>query len=422
MKLTAVELFAGVGGFRVGLNHVKEFDKKTGLAIEQGDWEFVWANQWEPATKMQPAFDCYQTRFGENVKAHSNLDINEVDKSTIPNHSLLVGGFPCQDYSVARTISNELGIQGKKGVLWWDIVDTIFSKRPPFVLLENVDRLLKSPASERGRDFAVMLKTLDEFGYIVHWRMINAGDYSMPQRRRRVFIFAVAKDTKHGRWISAHEDKEKYLIEDGFFNDLFPIKKPAKVEYKDLACYKDAVEISEKFDQGKFLTSGVFMDNKVINFDIVPVEEELYTLGKIINQANKFQGLNLEKYIIDEDKLEKWEYLKGGKKIPRKRPDGTDYFYAEGNMSCPDVLELPARTMLTSESTANRSSHIVKDTKTGKLRTITAVEAEAIQMFPHDWTNTGMSERQRYFMMGNALVTGVISRLEPKLKRIIEEE
>ncbi len=422
MELTAVELFAGVGGFRVGLNHVNEFDKKTGRAIEKGDWSFVWANQWEPSTKMQPAFDCYQTRFGNNPLAHSNLDINQVDKTTIPDHSLLVGGFPCQDYSVARTISNELGIQGKKGVLWWDIVDTIFHKRPPFVLLENVDRLLKSPANKRGRDYAVMLKTLDDLGYIVQWRMINAGDYAMPQRRRRVFIFAASKDTKYGQWINELENKEKYLIEDGFFNDIFPIKSPTNIEHKTLEPYKDAVDTSEKFDQGKFLTSGIFIDNEIINFDAEPIQEELYTLGDIISQANKYQGLDLEKHIIDEEKLDKWEYLKGGKRIPRKKTDGSEYFYTEGNMSCPDVLDLPARTMLTSESTANRSSHIVKDTKTGKLRTITQVEAESLQMFPYDWTNTGMSDRQRYFMMGNALVTGIISRLEPKLKRIIEKE
>src|SRR5699024_292884 len=134
---------------------------------------------------------------GKDESKHSNVDINKVDKSEIPDHNLLVGGFPCQDYSVARTISNELGIKGKKGVLWWDIVDIAYKKSPSFILLENVDRLLKSPANQRGRDFAIMLKTLDELGYIVQWRMINAGEYGMPQRRRRVFIFAAKKSTKY---------------------------------------------------------------------------------------------------------------------------------------------------------------------------------------------------------------------------------
>lgn len=424
MKLTVAELFAGVGGFRVGLNYIEKFNKNTGLAIENGDWDFVWANQWEPSTKIQPAFDCYEKRFGNSN--NSNVDINKVDKKEIPNHNLLVGGFPCQDYSVARTLSTEMGIKGKKGVLWWDIVDVLLEKRPPFVLLENVDRLLKSPANKRGRDFAVMLKTLENLGYIVQWRMINAGDYGMPQRRRRVFIFASLKGTKYVDNLTNLNDSDlkDYLKSDGFFNDIFPIEKDDKliINTKTLDKYKDVVDISDNYSCGKFLTTGIFINGKIFNFDVTPIIEDYYTLGEVIKKANKYQGLDLEDYIIDEKNLEKWEYLKGGKRIPRKRPDGTEYFYTEGNMSFPDSLDLPARTMLTSESTVNRSSHIVEDFKTKKLRTITEVEAEALQMFPYDWTNTGMSKRQRYFMMGNALVTGIISRLEPKLKNIIKSE
>ncbi|MHC5099785.1 DNA cytosine methyltransferase, partial [Peptoniphilus genitalis] len=107
MKLTVAEQFAGVGGFRVGLNHIDSIDE-NGLAIENGDWKFVWANQFEPSTRMQPAFECYVKRFGE--EKNSNVDINKVDKKEIPDHSLLVGGFPCQDYSVARSLSKEMGI------------------------------------------------------------------------------------------------------------------------------------------------------------------------------------------------------------------------------------------------------------------------------------------------------------------------
>ena len=114
MKKTLVELFAGVGGFRCGLNHVELKDGKT---IENGNWKCLWANQWEPATKSQEAYDCYAMRFG--AKDVSNVDIFEVDKHEIPDHTLLVGGFPCQDYSVAQTLSSSKGIEGKKGVLWW---------------------------------------------------------------------------------------------------------------------------------------------------------------------------------------------------------------------------------------------------------------------------------------------------------------
>lgn len=217
MEKTVVELFAGVGGFRVGLNHIKEFDE-NGRAIEKGSWNFVWANQWEPSTKVQHAYDCYCKRFGE--KNHSNTDISLVNKAEIPIHSLLVGGFPCQDYSVARSLSGEKGIQGKKGVLFWEIAEILKQKKPPFVLLENVDRLLKSPSKQRGRDFGIMLRTFQDYGYNVEWRVINAADYGMPQRRRRVYIFAWSSDTRYNRRMAAL-NYEEVLFQRGLFAKKF---------------------------------------------------------------------------------------------------------------------------------------------------------------------------------------------------------
>ena len=173
-KCKVIELFAGVGGFRVGL--------------ERADADFykvVWANQWEPATKTQHAAMVYEKNFGEG--SISNIDINSVSVNDIPDHDMLVGGFPCQDYSVASTLSRSKGIEGKKGVLWWSIYNILKQKgdtRPAVLLLENVDRLLLSPASQRGRDFAIILECLNEMGYIAEWRVINAADYGMPQKRR----------------------------------------------------------------------------------------------------------------------------------------------------------------------------------------------------------------------------------------------
>lgn len=413
MKIDVVELFAGVGGFRVGLNKIEEFDKDTGLAVEKGNWNFVWANQWEPSTKSQHAYNCYTTRFGsENV---SNEDINKVDKTKIPNHDLLVGGFPCQDYSVARSKSNEKGIQGKKGVLWWDIAEVLKIKKPNFVLLENVDRLLKSPANQRGRDFAIMLNTFHELGYIVQWRMINAAEYSMPQRRRRVFIFASKKNTNYSKKIIANKNINDYLLKDGFFNDVFPIQKESVVlEEKNLSIYSDSVDITNNYDQGKFLTSGIYIKGKAYHFSVTEINESIYTLGKVLNQSKQYNG-NPHNYVLSSEDLIKWEWLRSSKRILRKKPDNTEYYYSEGKMSFPDSLDSPGRTMLTSESTTNRSSHAVYDSSINAIRKITEIEAELLQMFPPNWTNTGMPARQRYFMMGNALVTGILSRLEKKL-------
>lgn len=421
MDLTVVELFAGVGGFRVGLNAINRFDEQTGRAIENRNWKFLWANQWEPSTKSQPAFECYNRRFGSSE--NSNIDINKVDKSEIPNHNLLVGGFPCQDYSVARTLSKEKGIKGKKGVLWWDIKDVIETKKPAFVLLENVDRLLKSPASQRGRDFAIMLKTLDNLGYLVQWRVINAGEYSMPQKRRRTFILASRIDSEYSKNIRNKKNIEEYLINDGFFNELFPINKnEINIKTININSYKDILDVSDNYNEGKFENSGLMFDGIVKSFKVVEESTGTYPLKDILKKAKEFNPSDMSRYVINAERIKKWEYLKGQKKIPRVSANGKEYFYSEGQMNFPEDLNLPARTLLTSEGTDNRSSHAVYDQDLDKIRKITEVEAELIQMFPPNWTDTGMTSRQRYFMMGNALVTGIINRLEPKLRKIINNE
>lgn len=414
MEKTVVELFAGVGGFRCGLNNVELVNDKV---IEHGNWNFVWANQWEPSTKIQHAFDCYNKRFGES-KNHSNEDITKVDKKTIPNHTLLVGGFPCQDYSVARTLSSEKGIEGKKGVLWWDIAEILKVKKPPFVLLENVDRLLISPSKQRGRDFGIMLRTFADNGYAVEWRIINASDYGFAQKRRRVFIFAYRNSTNYFKKTKKQNFKN-IIFQDGIFAKAFPILN----EYdKESTCdiskkvYPDLVELSNNF-KGDFYNAGFMKDYMINSFKTKSITEPILPLKNIIEK----NGVD-DKFYISERFVEKLEYLKGSKRIRRFRPNGEPYFYSEGNMDFPDSLEKPARTMLTSESSVNRSSHIISDPITNKLRIITPIEAERINGFPDNWTNTGMPDKRRYFMMGNALVVGIIRRLNHYIEGIVDNE
>ncbi|WP_338938546.1 DNA (cytosine-5-)-methyltransferase [Fusobacterium nucleatum] len=414
MNLTVIELFAGVGGFRVGLNSITKIDSKN-KAIENGKWKFIWANQFEPSTKAQYAFDCYVTRFGkENT---SNEDINKVKKTLIPKHSLLVGGFPCQDYSVARTLSNEKGIEGKKGVLFWDIRDILVEKETPFVLLENVDRLLKSPSTKRGKDFAIMLKTFDELGYNVEWRVLNAARYSMPQKRKRVFIFAYKKVLNYSKNFS---ENDVNILNNNLFNKAFPVKNLEILKEVDLKKYKDVIDVSENYLGGKFLDTGIMINGKVFSSSINEISEPIFSLEQILEISSNFNK-TLDEFIVEDDKIEKWKYLKSAKKINRISKTGHEYTYSEGTMSFPENLKEPARTMLTSESDLNRSSHIIFDQNIKKYRTLTPIECELIQMFPVNWTDT-MPKKKRYFMMGNALVTGIIKRLEPKLREIIESE
>ena len=383
MEKSVVELFAGVGGFRCGFNHITFDGNKV---KENPNWNFVWANQWEPSTKTQAAYDCYIERFGENSCICE--DIGKVDKSIIPNHTLLVGGFPCQDYSVARSLSNEKGIEGKKGVLWWEIAEILETKQPPFVLLENVDRLLRSPSTQRGRDFGIMLRSFLDNGYAVEWRVINAAEYGFPQKRRRVFIFAYHNSTKYYQSMIKNS-AEQLVYSKGIFASNFPIK-------------------DTKLDKGKSDISSKSFE------DIVYISDEF-----------DFHFFNAGCMVDGIKKLEKWKFLKGSKRIERTKPNGEKYYFAEGQLSFPDKLDVPARTMLTSESTTNRSSHVVKDNVSGNLRTLTPVEAERIQMFPDNWTkieSKAMTERRRYFMMGNALVVGVIQKLGDYLSKIVDEE
>lgn len=412
MDLKVVELFAGVGGFRVGLNNIKDFNKETGLAIENNNWDFVWANQYEPQYKGQDAYNCYTTRFGN--KDVSNEDITKVDKNIIPEHSLLVGGFPCQDYSVARSLKDEQGIKGKKGVLFWDIRDTLIAKKTPFVLLENVDRILKSPLKQRGRDFAIILKTFDELGYYVFWRVINAAEYTMPQKRKRTFIFAVRKDTKYANKIINNNIKF-----DNILNKNFPCKIN-EINKFTLNDYKDILDTSDTYNNGKFLETGYMINGNIETAKLKEISQPIYPLKDIIKKANNYNN-NINNYIVKKDKLDKWKYLKSSKRIERINKQGKSYIYSEGEMSFPENLNKPARTLLTSEGSINRSSHIIYDENINDYRILTEIECELIQMFPINWTDT-MKSRKRYFVMGNALVTGIINKLEPDLKKIIKEE
>ena len=411
MEKTLVELFAGVGGFRCGLNHV---ELKNDKVVEKGNWKCLWADQWEPATKSQEAYDCYSKRFGSDHV--SNVDIFEVDKHEIPDHTLLVGGFPCQDYSVAQTLSTSKGIEGKKGVLWWAIEETLAIKQPPFVLLENVDRLLLSPAKQRGRDFGMILRSFYENGYDVQWRVINAGEYGLPQKRRRTYIFAYHKSTNYYKEMQKISERD-ICFEKGIFAKQFPIKDGyEKIVKNDISEYKDLLEVSDKF-KSEFYNTGVMINGGIYSVKTKPDYNLVYPLRNI-REEEKVD----DKYFLTDAQIEKFAYLKGAKRIPRLKPNGEPYTYSEGAMPFPDNLDAPARTMLTSESGVSRTTHVIEDFKTKKLRLLTPKECERINGFPDDWTNTGMSDKKRYFMMGNALVVGVIERIGKEIENIIDEE
>lgn len=420
--MKVLELFAGVGGFRIGLENSDKNFFKT-----------IWSNQWEPSRKSQDAFEVYNYHFPDSDNI--NISISDIpdEKFAEMDADMIVGGFPCQDYSVARSKKNEQGIEGKKGVLFWEIIRATRIIKPKYLILENVDRLLKAPSKQRGRDFAIMLTAFNNLGYSVEWRVINAADYGRSQRRRRVFFFVFRNDTKYAKSLDSKYENEDivfeehkyddYLFQTGLFATQFPIKQaPVKNRQVFYELEDDIVAVSDNFT-GTVWNTGVMRHGKyysietVANFDGNPI-----TLGEILQNETEVP----DKYFLtDKAKLEKFQYLRGPKKLERTSADGHTYIYSEGGMSPYDDLNLPGRTMLTSEGTVNRSTHFLF--VNNKYRLLTPIEAERLQDFPDDWTAykkledgtvVEVSDKMRMFFMGNALVTEIVRKIGDFIKTI----
>lgn len=467
-KLKVVELFAGVGGFRLGLEGWKGKSASSHYTEKlNSNYEVVWSNQWEPSSarsgERQEANMVYHRNWPDTKNSiHFPHDLNKAAsqdmtdaavKKNIPEHDLLVGGFPCQDYSVAGV--NTKGLEGKKGVLWWNIHKILQARRPKFIFLENVDRLLKTPTNQRGRDFAIMLSTMWQLGYTVEWKVINAADYGMPQRRRRVYILAY-----HSSSAIQPKNLEKWCLDEGVFATSFPSEPKGNAHQFSLS--KDPLEITKKFKEGKFLNSGCMINGKVwmTEFEAAVSEDEYKTyskkhttLGDVLVPAKEDVA---KEFIIDEGKLlkkpiikpqqngfvldkrlkregdtvllktelDKWIYLKGRKAEERVASLGT-FYYKEGPMKLIEELDQPSRTIITSEGGpgASRFKHVIKQGK--RLRRLLPIELERLNMFPDNHTAIGkdgdkdveITPAKRAFFMGNALVIGVVERVGIELNK-----
>ena len=430
MSLKVAELFAGVGGFRLGLESVGPKTKKV--------YETVWSNQWEPGTSKQYASDVYVKQFGRN--GHCEEDIEKVLSGypgIIRDHDVLVGGFPCQDYSVATTLKSSGGLEGKKGVLWWSIYGLleyfIKERKVPtkYLILENVNRLLVSPAKQRGRDLAVILSCLDNLGYAVEWRIVNAADYGEPQRRRRIFLVGYHRSTnvyQDYMKLSIKDRAEDILRKNGILQNAFPSILDHEIIGVDID--HDIAKVSQRFNKGSkvspFLNSGMMMDGKIFTTKVEPFfTGKKIVLGNIIDDDN---GNIKKEYFITKKELmgEKgWAWHKGSKAIDKVNKAGHNYTFKEGSMVWPDPLDKPSRTIITSEGgrTPSRFKHLIE--VDGRCRRILPRELDQLSGFPRDWTRYGfrndrdkngnyeyeVPDAKRAFLIGNALVVGCVTRI-----------
>jgi DNA (cytosine-5)-methyltransferase 1 len=424
--LRTIELFAGVGGFRLGLE-----------AVHGSPFKVVLSNQFEPSRKRQHASEIYRARWPDD--AHINEDIFKVLESEdgvrairAASPDVLVGGFPCQDFSIAKPLSKSLGLAGRKGVLWWAIAKLLQQRMQDaepvkYLILENVDRLLSSPASCRGRDFAVILSTLHSLGYAVEWRVVNAADYGNAQRRRRVFIVAYHRSTDMYRKM-----REKGLtsatsgwLTHTVLNDALPCvpRNPLDGIAPALSLRSDPFDEQMHYQplsngRSRFANCGLMLDGDVRTFavdaaDINDFSEftghaQPLTLADIVSKTGP---IPTSFHIKPEDE-DKWRAAKAAKSVPRTT-NGFTYNYSEGAMLFPDPLDRPARTIITSEggTTATRTKHAIREAG-GLLRRLVPEELEALNGFPRGFTaHPGVTDVTRAMLMGNALVAPIIRRI-----------
>jgi DNA (cytosine-5)-methyltransferase 1 len=243
----------------------------------------------------------------------------------------------------------------------------------------------------------------------------------MPQRRRRTYIVGYLESSTISQKINNLQDWVQY---DGVMAKAFAFSPKEKTvsEFDIIGTIKD---VSDNFNKGMkispFGTAGIMKDRHVYSVDTVAIYEGTrLTLGSNLVDEN----LVPEEFFISPEDLAKWEYEKGAKKIERVSKEGFKYTFSEGGMGFPDNPEKPARTIITGEggSSASRFKHVVK-TPSGRYRRLLPIELERLNMFPDNHTyHPEVSDGRRAFLMGNALVCGVVQQVGKSLYRFMYDE
>lgn len=439
--IETIELFAGVGGFRIGLEGWKGKSASSNFSKHlKSNFTVKWSNQFEPSTKIQHANLVYNNNWPNSNHSEENIeDVVENKFKSIPDHDLLVGGFPCQDYSVAKPLSNSKGLVGEKGVLWWSIYNILRkkgAKKPKYLFLENVDRLLLSGGNQKGRDFAVILSCLYELGYAVEWRVINAADYGMPQRRRRVYLIAYHKKSNIFKEINS-SDISSIIGSESIMAKAFPVKIHSEIFSGKISKSFDIVSNefnlngkSSPFQNSGIMINGNFHTTKSKAYyngaykklkDIITkkdVEDKFY-ISKNEKVAEKVIEQIDGSLISINTVLDKWKYLKGRKNQWKVNSFGIKYKYNEGSIIFPDCTDKPSRTIVTTEGgkSPSRLKHVI-ETIDGRYRRLTPIELEKLNMFPENHTLlNNITDNKRAFFMGNALVVGVIEKIGLELSK-----
>jgi DNA (cytosine-5)-methyltransferase 1 len=383
-----IELFAGIGGFRYGLEAVNRTQDRGGKEAQengrsQGHEELkgtnatggqpgehgyngrpekqfacVYANEWD-----KYAAQIYERNYGEKP---DTKDIREVRAEDIPDHDLLTAGFPCQSFSIA---GKRGGFEDTRGTLFFEIARIAKQKQPRLLLLENVKGLL---SHDQGKTFGTILNTLDELGYDLQWQVLNSKDFGVPQNRERVFIVGHLRGTSRP--------------------EVFPLggTNPKTLEYIT------GGGLDKWLEDGKNLSRNHSQGQRVYSPEGV---------STTMSAEGGGWGAKTGLYAM------RWQRTEKGKKARRENQrKGKDYTpFNDGYRECVPVRGKPIGA-LTSQAIA-KDSLIGNETK---IRRLTPVECARLQGFPDNW-HEGVSDTQAYKAYGNAVTTNVITAIGEKL-------
>jgi len=363
-NLTAVSLFAGVGGFDLAMQRAGikvtaaiEIDKKASEVL---------AKQF-PTTKL---FNDVKEVTGEQLRA----------TGFIPERGIITGGFPCQDLSVAGL---RKGLAGERSGLFHEIIRLVDELEPQFIVLENVPGLL---SSQRGKDMGIVITALVERGYGVCWRVLDSQNFGVPQRRRRIFIVASLRDYRRPVQIL-------FESESSFWNLEASRKK--KQTTSDSTKTSATTYIKSKRAQ-TVEDNETWIDSQVVPtlnaFDV----GDTRTTTAIIQEPVLFQGNRVGDPRLHEDGISptvmsRWGT--GGNNVP----------LTFTKQSFGEYEDLNVASTVNQRDYKDSTDLIVEKT----VRRLTPKECERLQGFPDDWTE-GQADSSRYKQMGNAVTVPVV--------------
>jgi len=367
-----IELFAGIGGFRLGLE-------------KAGKFECVYANEFD-----KYAAQIYEKNFGEKPDTR---DIREVSSEEIPDHELLTAGFPCQSFSVA---GKRGGFADTRGTLFFEIARILRDKRPNYFLLENVKGLL---SHESGKTFQTIIGVLTDIGYDLQWEVLNSKGFGVPQNRERVFIIGHLRTLPRPKVFPIGRTNQKALeyITGGGINKWL----------------KGGKNQSRNNSQGQrvYATSGVATTQSAQGGGW-GAKTGLYTIGMSRKHSRMRDGdfctldANYYKGLANQERpavAVAWSksHRTGKSESDRKRKN---YGEIEERLKIGEFNTINTGEGGKSQSTQNFVSCAVG------IRRLTPTECARLQGFPDDW-HGGVSDARAYKAYGNAVTVNVVEEI-----------